>query len=224
MNKTRYYNFVGELLGEDGDVLCDEPRFVDIQSYEALERRTLGAERVLEEAAEQMRGMVARSRLDAVEGELTAAQEKLAKVQRDAGAEIERLQSLVSESANELHELRGKIAQGAVIVRRSDMFDGTDDFESVFYDLIELLWPGQMVCGTCDGTGEATLSNVGVGGGSFKAPCPDCGPAEPQGTREERGEIGLASDALCEDCPPSDYPTDETRCLPCPRRAHGEVV
>lgn len=24
---------------------------------------------------------------------------------------------------------------------------------------------------------------------------------------------------LCEDCPPPDYPTDETRCLPCPRRA-----
>lgn len=24
---------------------------------------------------------------------------------------------------------------------------------------------------------------------------------------------------LCEDCPPSDYPTDKTRCLPCPRRA-----
>jgi len=38
----------------------------------------------------------------------------------------------------------------------------------------------ESACGTCDGTGEAVLSNVGVGGGSFKAPCPDCGPAEPQ--------------------------------------------
>ncbi len=27
--------------------------------------------------------------------------------------------------------------------------------------------------------------------------------------------------SLCEDCPPVGYPTDETRCLPCPRRAHG---
>lgn len=25
---------------------------------------------------------------------------------------------------------------------------------------------------------------------------------------------------LCDDCPPADYPTDKTRCLPCPRRAH----
>lgn len=24
---------------------------------------------------------------------------------------------------------------------------------------------------------------------------------------------------LCEDCPPTDYPTDETRCAPCPRRS-----
>lgn len=28
----------------------------------------------------------------------------------------------------------------------------------------------------------------------------------------------LPSRELCEDCPPVDYPTDETRCLPCPRR------
>jgi hypothetical protein len=55
MNKVRYYNFVGELLGEDGEVLCDEPRFVDVQSYEALERRVLAAERALEEAAEIIR-------------------------------------------------------------------------------------------------------------------------------------------------------------------------
>jgi len=50
--------------------------------------------------------------------------------------------------------------------------------------------------------------------------CPYCG-IELRPTREERGEIGSAADSLCEDCPPSDYPTDETRCLPCPRRAHG---
>ena len=25
-------------------------------------------------------------------------------------------------------------------------------------------------------------------------------------------------EALCEDCPPVGYPTDRTRCLPCPRR------
>ncbi len=24
--------------------------------------------------------------------------------------------------------------------------------------------------------------------------------------------------AMCEDCPPVGYPTDETRCTPCPRR------
>ena len=25
-------------------------------------------------------------------------------------------------------------------------------------------------------------------------------------------------DDLCDDCPPVGYPTDKTRCLPCPRR------
>jgi len=29
--------------------------------------------------------------------------------------------------------------------------------------------------------------------------------------------------ALCEDCPPVGYPTDETRCLPCPRRKESEA-
>ena len=28
---------------------------------------------------------------------------------------------------------------------------------------------------------------------------------------------------LCEDCPPVDYPTDKTRCLPCPRRERQEM-
>lgn len=27
-----------------------------------------------------------------------------------------------------------------------------------------------------------------------------------------------APETLCEDCPPVGYPTDKTRCLPCPRR------
>jgi len=27
---------------------------------------------------------------------------------------------------------------------------------------------------------------------------------------------------LCDDCPPNDYPTDKTRCLPCPRRAPAQ--
>lgn len=26
---------------------------------------------------------------------------------------------------------------------------------------------------------------------------------------------------LCDDCPPVSYPTDKTRCLPCPRREHA---
>lgn len=29
---------------------------------------------------------------------------------------------------------------------------------------------------------------------------------------------------LCEDCPPVDYPTDETRCVPCPRRVADETI
>lgn len=30
-------------------------------------------------------------------------------------------------------------------------------------------------------------------------------------------------DGLCSDCPPDGYPTDKTRCLPCPRRTGGAV-
>lgn len=30
-----------------------------------------------------------------------------------------------------------------------------------------------------------------------------------------------ASADMCEDCPPSDYPTQKTRCADCPRRAAG---
>lgn len=38
--------------------------------------------------------------------------------------------------------------------------------------------------------------------------------------REGREQQKLEdSNALCSDCPPEDYPTDKTRCLPCPRRA-----
>lgn len=32
------------------------------------------------------------------------------------------------------------------------------------------------------------------------------------------------TDALCEDCPPAGYPTDITRCTPCPRRAYEKLV
>lgn len=33
----------------------------------------------------------------------------------------------------------------------------------------------------------------------------------------------LTAEALCEDCPPVGYPTDETRCSPCPRRPTAEA-
>lgn len=29
--------------------------------------------------------------------------------------------------------------------------------------------------------------------------------------------------ALCSDCPPAEYPTDKTRCLPCPHRLPADV-
>ena len=39
-------------------------------------------------------------------------------------------------------------------------------------------------------------------------------------TEERRAELrAKAEAALCSDCPPLGYPTDKTRCLPCPRRA-----
>lgn len=35
---------------------------------------------------------------------------------------------------------------------------------------------------------------------------------------EDEPEKTGDSSTLCEDCPPVGYPTDKTRCLPCPRR------
>jgi hypothetical protein len=32
------------------------------------------------------------------------------------------------------------------------------------------------------------------------------------------------ADDLCEDCPPTGYPTDKTRCIPCPRRAPADAA
>ena len=37
------------------------------------------------------------------------------------------------------------------------------------------------------------------------------------------GSVCPASEELCSDCPPVDYPTDETRCAPCPRRVAGDT-
>lgn len=41
-------------------------------------------------------------------------------------------------------------------------------------------------------------------------------PPEPPGLFDETTD----ADELCEDCPPHDYPTDDTRCSMCPRRAN----
>lgn len=34
----------------------------------------------------------------------------------------------------------------------------------------------------------------------------------------------VSRDALCEDCPPVGYPTDKTRCAPCPRRVSTDEI
>ena len=40
---------------------------------------------------------------------------------------------------------------------------------------------------------------------------------------QEIGAGALARDPdLCSDCPPDEYPTDKTRCSPCPRRNFRE--
>ena len=36
--------------------------------------------------------------------------------------------------------------------------------------------------------------------------------------------LKAAKRELCEDCPPSDYPTDKTRCSECPRRAPPQTA
>lgn len=40
----------------------------------------------------------------------------------------------------------------------------------------------------------------------------------PQPLSEESAKPAGAPDTLCSDCPPLGYPTDKTRCAPCPRR------
>lgn len=57
----------------------------------------------------------------------------------------------------------------------------------------------------------------------FPSAWTNCRPTETQSSRSS----GPNSFGLCEGCPPSDYPTDETRCDPCPRRrdsvSHGPL-
>lgn len=36
-------------------------------------------------------------------------------------------------------------------------------------------------------------------------------------------EVANGEDALCEGCPPVGYPTDATRCAPCPRRSSSDI-
>lgn len=36
---------------------------------------------------------------------------------------------------------------------------------------------------------------------------------------DEEYQKAMQEPQLCEDCPPVGYPTDKTRCLPCPRRS-----
>lgn len=51
--------------------------------------------------------------------------------------------------------------------------------------------------------------------------CPDCGDPEHEGRCQTLNDWFVASngsDPLCEGCPPIGYPTDATRCSPCPRR------
>lgn len=43
--------------------------------------------------------------------------------------------------------------------------------------------------------------------------------AKNEGDSEVGAGIAAMDPTLCDDCPPVGYPTDKTRCLPCPRRA-----
>jgi hypothetical protein len=46
----------------------------------------------------------------------------------------------------------------------------------------------------------------------------------PEGDPEApRDPSGPSPWSLCEGCPPVGYPTDKTRCAPCPRRTAGEL-
>ena len=48
--------------------------------------------------------------------------------------------------------------------------------------------------------------------------CPNCIADLAFGTHDDMLDALTAEPRLCEDCPPVGYPTDKTRCSPCPRR------
>lgn len=58
-----------------------------------------------------------------------------------------------------------------------------------------------MACPYCDRSDTTKDRAIGIGDDEGFSVGVNCGP-----------------DALCEDCPPDGYPTDKTRCAPCPRR------
>src|SRR5690606_27401303 len=85
-----------------------------------------------------------------------------------------------------------------LITRESPMTDLTLDDHAY--------WKGQMRA-RCAEEGHRTPAWTPPG---EPARCRWCGEAIP-------------APVLCADCPPPDYPTDETRCAPCPRRSVVET-
>lgn len=64
-------------------------------------------------------------------------------------------------------------------------------------------------CEKCEGSGETGHTwHDGTQYSDRNPPCVVCG--------------GTGIPVICEDCPPSDYPTEATRCAPCPRRQPAE--
>jgi hypothetical protein len=64
---------------------------------------------------------------------------------------------------------------------------------------------------------EAMLALSGASAVETKAVV--CGVCEVPMTEVSPGMFQHTGECLCEGCPPVGYPTDKTRCLPCPRRA-----
>jgi hypothetical protein len=53
--------------------------------------------------------------------------------------------------------------------------------------------------------------------------CVGCGyPGKGNHDGDETCPVAVVERLLCSDCPPEGYPTDKTRCAPCPRRSSSE--
>lgn len=140
--------------------------------------------------------------------ELTAEQRKFVPCREEAPAE--NIRPLVSEAhkpATPLTDLLRETAIGCDHMNEFGLRDMCNEAADTISDLLGALEKA-----------DQFIAN-GIEFGHIRMPdadMPDSAHMTPGLVREAIGKV--LGERLCEDCPPTGYPTDETRCTPCPRR------